>query len=1528
MSLSPPSVPFLSLTTPKKKQQQQQQEARSKQRESIPQIASPKWSSPDEAPPNLLLLLAAAMSRPAVDPPEWLRTLPVAPEYRPTPAEFADPIAYILKIEPEASRYGICKIVPPLPAPPFEATLERLRASFTANAAAAGDAAWGPTFPTRLQQVGLSPKNRRAASRRVWESGERYTLEAFRAKARDFELPRYAAPPKHATPLQLEALFWGACAARPFNVEYGNDMPGSGFAAPEELDLYLGNGGNAALPPAPAPRDVGETEWNMRLAPRARGSLLRAMGRDVAGVTTPMLYVAMLYSWFAWHVEDHELHSLNYLHFGKPKTWYGVPRDAMLAFEDAVRVHGYADDLNAIMAFQTLNEKTTVLSPEVLLSAGVPCCRLVQNPGEFVITFPGAYHSGFSHGFNCGEATNIATPHWLQVAKEAAIRRASTNCGPMVSHYQLLYELALSLRPREPKNFHGVPRSSRLRDKKKNEGEIMVKETFVGSVIENNNFLSILLGKSSCIIIPEIEFPLPSFPMMMAPEDTVKQGLIAGSCSISQKKAEDMLVDGYVIDEIRGVENMSESQSASATTSSACNRRKLYETKFGKVNSTAFCLSTSEIQNAVIEKGRSHQGGGLLDQGRLPCVQCGILSFACVAIIQPKEAAAQFVILRENISSNANHGKIMKSDDISNCIAENREIVPPQGHASGTDDNMIQSIGSAQVSDRCTQLYSSCPHGCTSALGLLASAYDSSDSDEEAPGNISYDSENNDAANGLTNIQSSGTPVQLQKINLHWNEDECGARTASLMKPVENKSMPMTQASRQTDISHRAGLGEPLTSYEEWSAYLDLDDDLTASGVKASSDTSLSTAKGSMEPDVLAMLKYNKDSCRMHVFCLEHALETWTQLQQIGGANITLLCHPEYPRAESAAKVIAEELGMKYAWKDITFKEATDEDIGRIQLALQDEDAEPTSSDWAVKMGINIYYSAKQSKSPLYSKQVPYNSIIYKAFGQENPDSLTDDEGQRSGTTKKRVAGWWCGKVWMSNQVHLLLAREREEQNHDMAHSRPMFSAKSFHKMREEPSTRSTTLINRSLSKRISGRKEGDSVEKSTAKKKRCTASDEASLHHTGIVMISEATHDQPRNFDDHDKHEDGDKSEEALNTQQQQDKSEEALNTQQQQQQQPLSQASWGRQIQNELRNMHKRSSSKRRKDDKRKNNLCELHDETDGIDCGLDIGSMENTIIGNWDNNPQQGLDVVKVKSCVKLQGSKRKSSKCKASDDLSNVDKKLQKMGKKASTKKQKNGKANRQFRENHNEDNNVDLLHEDIGDEATQDSWNEIPKQKTDDVKVKSRGKMQSSKKKASRNQASDGLRNEDKETKFPSDIEGCNTADQATIDNRDGIPKEENDDLKVKSKGKMQSRKRKASNGQVSDGLRNGDKGAKFSCDIEGCDMSFSTQQDLLLHKRDICPVKGCKKKFFCHKYLLQHRKVHLDERPLVCTFAGCKKTFKWPWARTEHMRVHTGVRPYACTEPGCTQTFRFVSDFSRHKRKTGHSCDKKKKYST
>lgn len=42
-------------------------------------------------------------------------------------------------------------------------------------------------------------------------------------------------------------------------------------------------------------------------------------------------------------------------------------------------------------------------------------------------------------------------------------------------------------------------------------------------------------------------------------------------------------------------------------------------------------------------------------------------------------------------------------------------------------------------------------------------------------------------------------------------------------------------------------------------------------------------------------VEIDKDSSRMHVFCLEHAVEVEKQLQAIGGAHIILLCRPGQP---------------------------------------------------------------------------------------------------------------------------------------------------------------------------------------------------------------------------------------------------------------------------------------------------------------------------------------------------------------------------------------------------------------------------------------------------------------------------------------------------------------------------------------------------------------------------------------------------------------------------------------------------------
>lgn len=40
---------------------------------------------------------------------------------------------------------------------------------------------------------------------------------------------------------------------------------------------------------------------------------------------------------------------------------------------------------------------------------------MIQYPGEFVMTFAGAYHAGFNWGFNIAEAVNFATTRWFEV---------------------------------------------------------------------------------------------------------------------------------------------------------------------------------------------------------------------------------------------------------------------------------------------------------------------------------------------------------------------------------------------------------------------------------------------------------------------------------------------------------------------------------------------------------------------------------------------------------------------------------------------------------------------------------------------------------------------------------------------------------------------------------------------------------------------------------------------------------------------------------------------------------------------------------------------------------------------------------------------------------------------------------------------------------------------------------------------------------------------------------------------------------
>jgi hypothetical protein len=44
---------------------------------------------------------------------------------------------------------------------------------------------------------------------------------------------------------------------------------------------------------------------------------------------------------------------------------------------------------------------------------------LVQQCGEFVVTFPRGYHAGFNLGLNCAESVNFALESWLDIGRRA-----------------------------------------------------------------------------------------------------------------------------------------------------------------------------------------------------------------------------------------------------------------------------------------------------------------------------------------------------------------------------------------------------------------------------------------------------------------------------------------------------------------------------------------------------------------------------------------------------------------------------------------------------------------------------------------------------------------------------------------------------------------------------------------------------------------------------------------------------------------------------------------------------------------------------------------------------------------------------------------------------------------------------------------------------------------------------------------------------------------------------------------------------
>ncbi|CAK1597306.1 unnamed protein product [Parnassius mnemosyne] len=157
-------------------------------------------------------------------------------------------------------------------------------------------------------------------------------------------------------------------------------------------------------------------EWNINHLGTILDFVNSDYGIEIDGVNTAYLYFGMWKTTFAWHTEDMDLYSINYLHFGEPKTWYAIPPEHGKRFE-RISSGFFPTSAKTCQAF--LRHKMTLISPQILKQYSIPVNKMTQKAGEIMITFPYGYHAGFNHGFNCAESTNFAAPRWVEYGKRA-----------------------------------------------------------------------------------------------------------------------------------------------------------------------------------------------------------------------------------------------------------------------------------------------------------------------------------------------------------------------------------------------------------------------------------------------------------------------------------------------------------------------------------------------------------------------------------------------------------------------------------------------------------------------------------------------------------------------------------------------------------------------------------------------------------------------------------------------------------------------------------------------------------------------------------------------------------------------------------------------------------------------------------------------------------------------------------------------------------------------------------------------------
>uniref|UniRef100_A0A8D3CMJ9 [histone H3]-trimethyl-L-lysine(9) demethylase n=1 Tax=Scophthalmus maximus TaxID=52904 RepID=A0A8D3CMJ9_SCOMX len=287
--------------------------------------------------------------------------------FRPTMEEFKDFAKYIVYMESQgAHRAGLAKVIPPEGWKPRKSydTIEDM------------------VIPAPIMQV-VTGQSGLFTQYNIQKKS--MTVSEYRKLANS---KKYCTP-RHKDFDDLERKYWkNLTFVSPI---YGADVSGS---------IY----------------DEDIQEWNIGRLNTLLDMVEQECGIVIEGVNTPYMYFGMWKTTFAWHTEDMDLYSINYLHFGQSKSWYAIPPEHGKRLERLAQGF-FPGSSQGCDAF--LRHKMTLISPSILKKYSIPFDRITQNEGEFMITFPYGYHAGFNHGFNCAESTNFATLRWVDYGKMA-----------------------------------------------------------------------------------------------------------------------------------------------------------------------------------------------------------------------------------------------------------------------------------------------------------------------------------------------------------------------------------------------------------------------------------------------------------------------------------------------------------------------------------------------------------------------------------------------------------------------------------------------------------------------------------------------------------------------------------------------------------------------------------------------------------------------------------------------------------------------------------------------------------------------------------------------------------------------------------------------------------------------------------------------------------------------------------------------------------------------------------------------------